>query len=403
MPRIFLTGDILPADRPHTLGIGPGSQFLKSGGENWLSFFEEFNPKNDFLFGNLEAPLVPESIRNKRNKDAFAGDPAFVKWLKRTGFDLVSIANNHILEFGQEGLLHTVESLQEVGVQPVGLFDGEAGSNLVVVETPSLNVNIPPSVPPITGGKGSKPKRIVDSSLTELPDTMGKDAGTSSIEESDYKIGFAAFNGVHDIRIEESYAELSADNVKRAIAALKSENVDLICLSFHWGNEYIHYPSWQQIELGRLAIDEGADLIIGHHPHVIQPIEKYQKGWIVYSLGNFIFDMKWTKNVRTGMCVELDADRNGITSCTPHAVEIQDDYTPVLKKHDSWLNETLSQNLDKMYELFAKGEQEYENVYHKELKRNRLRSRIGMKRQLTRQWFSIPKEARRKIFKNWFG
>ncbi len=377
MQRLIFTGDILPANRPHTPGIGTGSHFLKSKGDNWLSFFEAINPEYDLLFGNLESPLVSNSNREKQNMRAFAGDPEFAGWLKRAGYDLVSVANNHILEFGEEGLKNTAEILRDIGVQPVGFYDEEAGSNLVVIEK-----NIPPSHISVTSGRGIDSGNVVSTIL---------------------KIGFAAFNEVHDIRIKNCYAQLNTENVKKAISALKKKKVDLICLSFHWGNEYIHYPSWQQIELGRKAIDYGADLIIGHHPHVVQPVERYKHGYIVYSLGNFIFDMNWAKHVKTGMCLVFEADMNGIISCTTHAVEIQDDYTPVLCNNDPWLNEILQTNLVKMHKLHDKGQLDYEKVYKKELKKNRMYARIGMKRQLLRQWFSIPKKERKIIIKQWFG
>ncbi|MDZ7720042.1 MAG: CapA family protein [Balneolaceae bacterium] len=249
MPKLFLTGDILPADRQHTLGIGTGSKFRQTGGEHWYTFFEQFDKNDSILFGNLEAPLVSSTIKNQCNKDFFAGDETFSKWLSRAGFDVVSVANNHILEFGEAGFHHTVQALQNDGIETVGIFDDLHGSNL------------------------------------------------SIIKKENCTFGFAAFNAVHDIQNDDCYASLSEKAVKHAIDGLRKREVDLICLSFHWGNEYIHIPSWEQVQLARKAIDWGADLIIGHHPHVVQPVEQYKQGWILYSLGNFIFDMNWSRNV----------------------------------------------------------------------------------------------------------
>ena len=393
MPRIILTGDILPADRQHTPGIGPGSQFSKTAGESWLSFFKDFSHDHDLIFGNLESPLVSEEIRIQENKTDFAGDSEFAIWLKKAGYDLVSVANNHILEFGEKGLKHTAKSLQEAEVQPVGLFDSETGSNLVVVER-----NIPPSIPPITGGK--------DTGLF-IPPSMPPKLGGEFLEPqknlgSVIKIGFAAFNEVHDIEIPETTARLSEQAVKQSIRELKKRGADIICLSLHWGNEYVHIPARWQIEFARKAIDLGADLIIGHHPHVIQPVEQYKNGWIFYSLGNFIFDMMWNRSVCTGMMAVLEFDKDGIKSCNRHAVQVQNDYMPVLVEGDPWFEKVLSDSTELMQNMLEKDADEYDRYYNKLVKRNRRNARIGMKVQLLRQWFSISKKGRNKILRGWF-
>jgi poly-gamma-glutamate capsule biosynthesis protein CapA/YwtB (metallophosphatase superfamily) len=82
---------------------------------------------------------------------------------------------------------------------------------------------------------------------------------------------------------------------------MQSNNADIKILSFHWGNEYIHHPSLGQRNLAYKCIEAGADIIVGHHPHVIQPYEKYKEGHIFYSLGNFCFDNLQSKQTRTGM------------------------------------------------------------------------------------------------------
>lgn len=86
-------------------------------------------------------------------------------------------------------------------------------------------------------------------------------------------------------------------------------------MSLHWGNEYIHYPSISQIKLAHKIIDAGIDIIIGHHPHVIQPVERYKNGVIFYSLGNFLFDMLWSKKVRHGMIAKIKFDKESIQYC----------------------------------------------------------------------------------------
>jgi len=427
MPRIILTGDILPADRPHTPGIGAGSQFSKTAGESWLPFFASFDHGDDLIFGNLEAPLVSEEIRNRENKTAFAGDPEFAGWLNNAGFDVVSVANNHILEFGQEGLEQTMNALSRSGVEAVGVYDESFGSNVVVVEVSAFDIDIPPSIEAVQKGHSTKynkydtvmpdtdpPKGQAASpafikerrsrigyGMTPFLDNL-KGSGRKRINDKNLKIGFAGFNDVHDIEIPGSVARLSEQTVERSIQEMKRRGADIVCLSLHWGNEYVHIPARGQVEFARKAIDLGADLIIGHHPHVIQPVEQYKNGWIFYSLGNFIFDMMWKRSVRTGMTAVLEFDKDGIKSCNTHTVQIQKDYKPVLIENDPWFERTLSDSTGLMQQLLEKGDEEYDRYYSKLIKGNRRKARIGMKIQLARQWFQMPREERRRIIKGWF-
>jgi poly-gamma-glutamate capsule biosynthesis protein CapA/YwtB (metallophosphatase superfamily) len=415
MPRIILTGDILPADRPHTPGIGTGSQFSKAAGENWLSFFEDFDREHDLIFGNLEAPLVSKEIRNRKNKIDFAGDPGFAGWLNSAGFDVVSVANNHILEFGEEGLEQTINALNGAGVKAVGVHDEDFGSNVVVVEVPpsteavqkghSTKYNnydtVMPDTDPASPAFIKEWRSRIRYGMTPFLDSL-KSSGHKRIDDKKLKIGFAGFNDVHDIDIPESISRLSEEGVERSIQQLKKRGADIICLSLHWGNEYVHIPARRQVEFARKAIDLGADLIIGHHPHVIQPVEQYKNGWIFYSLGNFIFDMMWNRSVRTGMTAVLEAGKGGIQSCKAYAVHIQKDYTPVLIEDDPRFKRTLSDNTELMQNLLERGADEYDRYYNKLVKKNRRNARIGMKLQLARQWFSISKEGRRRIIKGWF-
>lgn len=352
MPKLLLTGDILSADRQHTIGIGVGSVFRQAGGEKGFSLFETIDKGDSILFGNLEAPLVNSKIKSESGKEFFAGEEKFSIRLSEAGYDVLSIANNHILEFGEAGFHHTIQSLQNEGIEAAGIADPNTGSNLTLVK------------------------------------------------KGDCNIGFAAFNAIHDIPNNNHYAELSEEWVEKAIIGLKEREADLICLSFHWGNEFVHIPSWDQIQFARRAIDSGAHLIIGHHPHVIQPIEQYKHGWIIYSLGNFIFDMTWSRKVRTGMLAVVDADKSGIKSCRPYAVEIQDDYRPVIKEHDSWFDNILTENYSLMRSLLHAGKQQYQKEYHRLLKRQRRMARIGMKIQLACQWTTIPKSSRKIIVRH---
>lgn len=351
--RLICTGDILPADRLNTIGIGAASMFNKHAGEAWMSLFVDNDFAENVLFGNLESPLTAIYDINGEQFIPFAGDIRFASWLSKVGYDFVSVANNHILEQGIKGFRQTIDALTSNNIQAVGFCDAQTGSNLVLIEKKGI------------------------------------------------RIGFAAFNAIHDIRVPGTYAELEEASIYKAIKGLKNKGAHITCLSFHWGNEYIHIPSWQQIQLSHNAIDAGADIIIGHHPHVIQPVEKYKNGYIIYSLGNFIFDMLWAKNVRTGMCVYFEINEKGVLSHSCSTVEIQKDCTPRIISKSTWLENTLKDNQALMGYLHSKGEKAYTSYYEKKRTINRVYARIGMKKQLAGQWFSLPVLTRKMIIKEY--
>ena len=252
--KLTLVGDVFLSNMDDTRGIGIGSRILKDGIEIINKDTIEKLKESDILFGNLESPLIDSD--ELVNMGSFAGSIKFVVILKELGFDIVSIANNHILEKGLIGFNSTKNALQNAHIKHVGVFN-ENKSNVEIIECKGI------------------------------------------------KFGFAAFNAIKDIPNPNIHSDLSLDNVKATIDDMNLLQLDYKLLSFHWGNEYIHIPSLEQINLAHSVIDYGADIIIGHHPHVIQPIEKYKNGIIVYSLGNFIFDSLFSKEFKTGMKVDL--------------------------------------------------------------------------------------------------
>lgn len=155
----------------------------------------------------------------------FKGDPSYVNILKEGSVEMVNIANNHIYDYLQKGFDYTIETLEQAGI----LYSGEG--HIAFFETKGITIA-----------------------------SLGYCGWSTSIK----------------------------DQVKRDIEDVRAK-ADLVIVSFHWGKERSNYPNEIQKELGRFAIDQGADLVAGHHPHVIQGIEKYQGRYIVYSLGNFCF------------------------------------------------------------------------------------------------------------------
>ncbi|MFA6472266.1 MAG: CapA family protein [Candidatus Latescibacterota bacterium] len=200
----------------------------------------------DLAFCNLEGPL---SSRKKPSieKMRFCADSSSVEVLKRSGFDIYSIANNHMLDYGRRALMETRSILETNGLIGVG-----AGKN------------------------------------------KNEAVAARIIETKGTKVAFLAFTTVsnYGTQLPENLpCPAIADSATVADEITKCRSrADIVIVSFHWGVEYSRLPSAEQIQLAHLSIDCGADLVIGHHPHVIQSIEKYKGKFILYSLGNFAFD-----------------------------------------------------------------------------------------------------------------
>ena len=208
----------------------------------------EILKKADLAIGNLEGPLV-ENCPLLRTGMKFCGNPKNAEGLVFAGFDLMNLANNHISNYGPEGINQTIKTLKN---HQIDYFD---------------------------------PEKIAFKKIDGLT---------------------IAFLGFDDIvrRVDE-------EKLVQKIQEAKNQ-ADLVIVNFHWGVEYQSQPNERQRYLAHLAIDHGADLIIGHHPHILQPIEYYQAKPILYSLGNFVFDQMWSQETRTGAIALITIESNQI-------------------------------------------------------------------------------------------
>lgn len=200
--------------------------------------------QGDISFGNLESPLSRHGTpRHTRGSPVFRGPPEAARGLREAGFQAMSVANNHIFDYGEAAFRETLDVLKAVGIYPVG-----AGLN--------LEAALAPVVLPVRGNR----------------------------------IAFLAFcNARVATRDSPGTAPLRRDVVRAAISDARAQ-ADWVVVSFHQGLEYSDYPTSGTITTAHQMIDAGADAVVGHHPHVLQGIERYSHGVIAYSLGNFVFD-----------------------------------------------------------------------------------------------------------------
>ncbi|MGE5173423.1 MAG: CapA family protein [Betaproteobacteria bacterium] len=207
--------------------------------------------KHDIVFGNLEsgiandtsAPFFPNKPYN------FAASPIAATVLKEAGFTVLSLANNHMLDFGPNEPAVTRSHLQKQGLSPFG-----AGKDISEARQPVI--------------------------LTR-----------NGVRFGFLGYGVAHSRAVYAQRSRAGIAPISMDDIRKDILAFRSQ-VDVLIVSLHWGIEYEKTPTRKQREEAHQIIDWGADMIIGHHPHVMQGIEIYKNKVIAYSLGNFVFDQK---------------------------------------------------------------------------------------------------------------
>lgn len=199
------------------------------------------------VFGNLEGPLTDSGEAAPEKQYVFRSPPDKVApALARAGFRVVSLANNHSMDYGPSGLDVTMAALKHAGIQHVG-----AGANLDAARRPAF-----------VQAAGAR-LAFLAYSLT-FPEEFWATADRPG----------TAFGHERHVRADVAAARARAD---------------IVIVSFHWGREGTTELRDYQMQLGRAAIDAGAAAVLGHHPHVLQGVERYRDGVILYSLGNFVF------------------------------------------------------------------------------------------------------------------
>jgi len=240
----------------------------------------------DIAIANLEAPFTDRGEPVKDKQFTFRVPPKHARGLKESGFDILHLANNHMLDYGPEGLFDTIATLDSLALWHVG-----AGENITEAFAPVIFDR---------GNDNNEPLRF----------------------------GFLGFSMTHP---EEFYASKTKPGTafpfwERYIAALDSlaPQVDIMIVSFHWGAEKMVKPKAYQLDMAHAAIDHGADIVLGHHPHVLQGIELYRpranarQGLIAYSLGNFAFG-SYSPSSRTSIILKCVVDAGGVlyARCLP--------------------------------------------------------------------------------------
>lgn len=237
------------------------------------------------LFGNLEGPIA-ESGTRVGSMYSFRMDPVVWGEFVRAGFDVLSFANNHIGDYAQPAYKETI---------------ARAGVERIALTGVQTTTNTPPLV--VTEHEGV---RIGWLGYTDVgPEWMRPEEG---------RVGVAL---------------LDEQTLVRDIA-LAREQADVVMVSVHWGEEYATTANTRQRRIARAAIDAGAHVVLGHHPHVAQEVEEYNGGVIAYSLGNYIFDQNFSPETGFGLVLDMTITKTGVTSHRVHRATFDKNYIPTI-------------------------------------------------------------------------
>ena len=274
---ICSVGDLMICDSPLYASVGVGSKYPEFGSALFCNCRDLFYAA-DIVIGNFET--VVYNPRNRSLEEAQMCCPeGVIADLKKAGFSILNLANNHCMQHGTRGFQKTKETCEKSGIKPIGIRDETPyyisinGISLVFL---SLCIHL----------EWYEPDHIL-----------------------------------YENRIERILEE---------ITSLRKQDSNLrIIVSIHWGDEFAAYPSNAQIALAHTMVDYGADVILGHHSHVYQGIEEYKNALIVYGQGNFISDMVPEMCRETGVIV-ICIDGQKKIDYQFHPYWINNDFIPIV-------------------------------------------------------------------------
>lgn len=277
-------------------------------GENTQYVFEHWKPgsESDVFMVNLEHPVTTRTERVEK-KYNFKMNPKYLSTLAEGGIRLVTCANNHVADYGIEGVYDTMKYLDSVGVRYVGI-----GKDITDARRPTV------------------------------------------IERKGWKLGFLAYFGGGDFAATPKRAGFAPRYARYIVEDVQKlrKKADYVVVNFHWGVERAEHPEDWQVTLAHRVIDAGADLIIGHHPHILQGVERYRGKYIAYSLGNFVFGGNTQHTYNTAVLKVTVTGEGPVVELVPVSVKMwrpspsgdqeREDVLQMVRNRSSLFEETLS-------------------------------------------------------------
>ena len=276
--RLAFVGDVALGNHPKTPGFGFYSRYREGIPQSLAKRVLPPGLSPDIFFGNLEFALANDE-KHAGTDVCCLGSTSYIPFLLQAGFTVLNVASNHSWEHGAAVFWETVKLLQDSGIKVVGIPDDFDPEGFLRIKGKTVAFL----------GCSARPRQ----GFSEAP-------------------GYNEFDMVRFLeRIREA-----------------QRNSDLVCVSIHWGEEFLTIPGPQEKEIARAMIEAGASVVVGHHPHVIREIENYREGIIAYSLGNFICDMSWNHLARESGCLTVEVIDSRILTRTFFPATIRRDYFP---------------------------------------------------------------------------
>lgn len=282
----------------------------KSELNNYEGIFKDVSylwKDSQYVSGNVESALLdnPDDFEKSDKEIHLYAETKVAKLLKNEGFTMANLSNNHLGDFGRDGVISTINAVKSAGLNYVG-----AGKNIDDAATYDIQE--------VNGIKVA---------TLSISDIVPKDFSANRTEAGILSTMYPSYNKL----VYEA-----------------SQEADLVVVNLHWGIEYGVDESETQEKIGKALIDAGADIIIGSHPHVLQPIQTYKDGIIFYSMGNFVFDQGWSRT-KDSMVLNYYINENGEGTFEVVPVRVENGY-PVAttnKFYKKRIFATLTKNLDK--------------------------------------------------------
>lgn len=318
---LFAVGDLMLGEEAVSHGHGVGSIIDKNGSRFTFEPCADILQQADILFGNMEVVVSAFNRKNDPFDQTFLrAQPIMIEGLKYAGFNILNLANNHIMQHGQKALDETLELFNKNNISTIGIEIPERGIKNFCV-----------------------------------------------LEKNGFKIGFLGYclRPLQYFLDPPVYATGEINKIRGDIERVR-DRVNIMVVSLHWGNEFIPRPSDDQVKLGRKIIDSGANIILGHHPSILQGVEKYKGGVIAYSMGNFVSDM-WQYRLRKSMILQCDISASGEITYDILPVIINLSWQPEVIKGKE--GEILKQEIHDLSKLIGKSIADPDG-YWVELKRN---------------------------------
>lgn len=248
----------------------------------------------DVTVGNLESTLSAAGAPTQ--DDAFAADPSVGAGLRKAGFDVLSMANNHVGDFGETALRQTLRRVHASGIASVGAGpDRAAARSPVVIEANGTRIGF-----------------YATDSIGETPAATAETPGTNRLD-------MPPRTGPLD---RGALREVTGDLRRLA------KRVEVVVVLPHWGTQYTHLPEPSQRRVARAFARAGADVVAGGHPHWVQGWERIGGATVIHSLGNFVFDMDFSRQTQEGVFVEITLWDGEVRGVEPVPYVIGRDFAP---------------------------------------------------------------------------